>query len=149
MMLDVCLEASGSYAHLIGVDVVHSLLPARHRARRVAGPLARVAVGIPGIGGLERPGRRGPVHPVDRFEGRLTAAMDRLPILLAHVLWLIDVCGCTYETAAAELGTSPAEVERLVAEARHQLRADLISGPRRSSAGSTSPSPPGSPRPGH
>ena len=139
MTLDVCLEASGSYAHLIGVDMVNAMLPIRRaRWRR----------------------RQRSAAAIEGFERRLTAALDRLPILLAHVLWLVDVCGCTYDTAAAELGTSPERVEQLVAEARSQLRADLaasvgegsagggLSGPRRSPGGSTNRSRPGWLRPG-
>lgn len=124
MLLDVCLEVSGSYAHLVGVDTVHSLFGLRDRC------LSRI--------------RRRPVtgHLDGAFEHRLDAAVDRLPLLLAHVLWLVDICGCTYETAAAELGMAPNRVERLVAEARHQLRDELVSGPRRSPEGSTSPFPP-------
>lgn len=125
MMLDVCLEVSGSYAHLIGVDTVNAVLPLRPRHFRRVEPAPRV----------------------DRFEERLATAIDRLPFLLAHVLWLVDVCGSTYETAAAELATSPERVERLVADARGRLRDELISGPRRSPGGSTSRSRPGLPPP--
>lgn len=118
-MFDACLEVSGSYAHLVGVDVVHSILPARFRAWRRSAQLPLLT---------------------DGFEERLVDAVERLPILLAHVLWLVDVCGCTYETAAAELGRSSAEVETLVAAARRQLRDELVTDPRRSPARSTSPS---------
>ncbi len=126
MLLDVCLEVSGSYAHLIGVDTVNAVLPLRPRHLR----------------------RRWSVPPVNGFEQRLGSAVDRLPFLLVQVLWLVDVCGCTYETAAAELATSPERVERLVAEARRQLRDEVVSGPGRSLAGSTSRYRPGSPPPG-
>lgn len=129
---------AGGYAHLIGVDTVHSLVPNRPRVK-----------------GPDRSS-----NPPASFDQRLSDALARLPILLAHVLWLIDVCGCTYQTAAAELGTSPERVEQMVAEARRQLRQDLapaarpgrgperVSDPRRSPGGSTNPYRPGWQRPG-
>lgn len=145
MSIDLCLEASGSVAHLITTDTVSALLPARWRASRSirgrsAGRVAattRVDVGWEGA-------------VIDR---RVAAAIDRLPFLLVRVLWLIDVCRCSYDTAAVELGISPAQVERLVVVARHRVRHDLgvieVTGPppvsdsRRSCGGSTSRSRPG------
>ncbi len=128
-MMDVCLEVSGAYAHLVGVDTVNSLLPLRRYGWR---PVVRDVRPLRDLRDVRAPIDAG-------FEDRLSAAIDRLPFLLAHVLWLVDVCGSTYETAAVELGMAPERVEGLMAEARHQLRDELVSGPRRSPEESTSP----------
>ena len=152
--MELCVEASGSIAHLLATDTVNAVLPLRWSSvRRAAG----------------RPGPRA-ARPVD-IDRRIGAALDRLPFALVQVLWLIDVCRCSYDTAAAELGIAPAEVRLRVAEARRTLRAELaateptrsdlaraatptpapaddLTVRRRGSGGSTNPSRPGWRRPG-
>ncbi len=113
MPVDLCLEASGSVAHFFAADAAQARLAMRWRLRRPSGrqPVA---------------GRPAPLtaDALNAFDRRVAAAIDRLPFLLAHVLWLVDVCRCSYETAAVELGVTPERVERLVVEARERVRHD-------------------------
>lgn len=148
MTMDLCVEASGSIAHLLATDTLNAVLPLRWSSvrRAAARPSARAAR-VDVVAAL------GP--DLDR---RIGAALDRLPFALVHVLWLVDVCRCSYDTAAAESGLEPGEVRLRVAEARRRLRAE-VSAPtpapaddltvrRRSCGESTSRSRPGWRRPG-
>ncbi|MEM9565016.1 MAG: sigma factor-like helix-turn-helix DNA-binding protein [Actinomycetota bacterium] len=113
MPLDLCLEASGSVAHFLAADAAQARLPLRWRRRRSSRRNGQVGAAELGPDTL---------RAVDRG---VASAIDRLPFLLANVLWLIDVCRCSYETAAVELGVSPERVQALVVEARERIRHDV------------------------
>ncbi len=65
------------------------------------------------------------MEPVDE----ILRAVDRLPFLLVHALWLIDVCRCGYDEAAVELGTTPEVVAERVAAARETIRDEIVHKP--------------------
>ncbi len=63
-------------------------------------------------------------HAVTGQEGfhiMVLEAADRLPFALAESLWLVDVCNCSYEVAAASAGLSTHELTWRVHEARRQI----------------------------
>lgn len=81
----------------------------------------------------------------ESFHSTVHAAADRLPFALAESLWLVDVCNCSYEVAAANAGASTQELARRVHEARrqiaHQVRPYMASGLLRSPEGRVLPGP--------
>lgn len=50
------------------------------------------------------------------------SAAGELPFRQAQALWLVDTCGCSYDDAAAEAGTTPGWIVRRVAGGRKELR---------------------------
>lgn len=63
------------------------------------------------------------------FDAAVRSAVDRLPFVLAQSVWLVDICGCSYEVAAANAGTSSHEMGHRIRLARRRI-ADRVC-PRR------------------
>lgn len=59
--------------------------------------------------------------PAVEFAGLVPAAASELPFAQAQALWLVDVCGCTYADAAAEVRTTRGDIVRRVAGGREAL----------------------------
>ena len=58
----------------------------------------------------------------DGFDVRVRSAVDELPIEQAQAVWLVDVCSCSYDEAAREVGISRTQLCARVAEGRRFVR---------------------------
>ena len=61
----------------------------------------------------------------DAFVERVRAAADQLAVEQAHALWLVDVCGATYDEGATEIGVTPTTFASRVHSARDTIRRTL------------------------
>lgn len=76
-----------------------------------------------------------PSHERCELDAAIKRAAANLPYDDAQALWLVDVCGHRYGTAAKEAGTSTGELADRVRSGREQIRADIkssVSAPQRS-----------------
>ena len=64
-----------------------------------------------------------PLHGADTETIRRVAS--ELPFEESHALWLIDVCGCSYASAATQACVDADTIRSRVANGRHRLRAQL------------------------
>jgi predicted DNA-binding protein (UPF0251 family) len=60
------------------------------------------------------------------FVNQVRNATERLPFDQAHALWLVDVCGCTYDQVAHETNTSRTTIAGRVDNGRQSVRAMLV-----------------------
>jgi len=65
--------------------------------------------------------RRGPSSD-EAFADAVFVAVDTLPIDQAQALWLVDVCGCSYQQAAIEASANQAAIARRVRRGRETVR---------------------------
>ena len=63
--------------------------------------------------------------PEALFGPNVRAATERLPQAQAEAIWLVNVCGYSYERAAITTGVSRGQVAERVAEARQRIRQEL------------------------
>lgn len=127
MTLNICLESYGAAVHLMdslmGVSPAHasrSLCHVRVRSRAHRQKLA-LPTGLPA-----KPPSRAADH---EFADRVRTAAAAMPFEQAQALWLVDVCRCSYDQAAAEAAVPRAEIVDRVSQGRrtvrHQLTATL------------------------
>ncbi len=122
MAIDLCIESAGWVAHFVEANVGHSFLPLRHgaRMRQTADETAAnppVDIDIDTNTDTKD-------QPLDAAAQIRAVAAD-LPIEQATAVWLIDMCGCSYDVAAAALGVSRDELAAQVTEARRTIRNTL------------------------
>lgn len=140
--LNMCLESYAAAVHvmdaLMGASAERTHRPLRH-ARRFLGA-ARVAPlegwGVVASSSLGSNALMPTVvdqssadDSIVAFANQVRKATERLPFDQAYALWLVDVCGCTYDQAANETNTSRTTVAERVADGRRFVRAALVTEP--------------------
>lgn len=100
MAIELCLETSGFVVQAIEAGWVDHVF-----VRRVSQRLSRAT------------------NPADDIMVKDLA--DELSTEQATAVWLVDVCGVDYSTAAAEMSISATDLARTVAEARRSIRSGL------------------------
>jgi DNA-directed RNA polymerase specialized sigma24 family protein len=114
MPVDVCVESYAAFVH--AVDALLSTTWFMH---------TRVA----SANGSDPTWLRSEFFDSRRsFTDLVRQQVDALPIEQAHALWLVDVCDCSYEQAAAEIGASVPVIAGRVRSARRQIRHRLPAG---------------------
>ncbi len=122
MTLSLCLESYGAAVHvmdsLFGVSAEQTTRPLRHvRFNRSAQRSAS------GVSTTPRPTALSSVDAV--FAYRVRVAASGMPFEQAQALWLVDVCNCTYDEAAAEASVSRDEIVARIVDGRRFIRANL------------------------
>ncbi|MEM7323422.1 MAG: sigma factor-like helix-turn-helix DNA-binding protein [Actinomycetota bacterium] len=103
--MDICVEAYSSLAPMLSHETVGAAL----RLDQI------------------RPFRKKPANSdteLSRQEA-IHRAVDRLPFVLAQVLWLTAICGCSYDEVAAELSITREVVKDRVTEAYSTIRLEI------------------------
>ena len=122
MAIDLCIESAGWVAHFVEANVGHSFLPLRHGARMRQ--TADETAANPPVDIDTNTDTDTKDQPLDAAAQIRAVAAD-LPIEQATAVWLIDMCGYSYDVAAAALGVSRDELAAQVTEARRTIRNTL------------------------
>jgi predicted DNA-binding protein (UPF0251 family) len=99
MALDICVESYGMMVHALDTGFVSHLSNLGFRADRRQRPQTEVQDPCP-----------------------VKQHADELPFRQAKSLWLVDVCGCSYDQAAAEMRIDRADLAASVAAGRTSIR---------------------------
>lgn len=112
MAIDLCLEGAGWLLMMVDTSApgVAGLLPRRSAPTAVA----------PQPTGTTRPKTSVAASPNDRRQQVRMAAAE-LPIDQARAIWLVDVCGCRYDDAAAALQIDRDDLAARVAMGRRAI----------------------------
>lgn len=115
MAIDLCIESAGWVAQFVEANAGHSIPPLR-RSLRSRSLTTETTASI--------------TSPAAFDEGPSTEALIRttaaeLPIDQARAIWLIDMCGCSYDEAAATMGVTRDELATEVTSARQAIRSGL------------------------
>ncbi len=148
MTLNMCLESYAAAVHvmdaLMGASAERtqrSLSDTRLflGAARVAPPEGRGALAWSSFGSnaliptlVDTPSTDASIAA---FANQVRNATERLPFDQAYALWLVDVCGCTYDQAAHETNTSCMTIAAQVADGRRSVRAMLVTEPEATAVG--------------
>lgn len=103
MALDMCVETYGAAVHIFDAIVGSGILL------------------------RSKPGEQRTVPaPPSILDARVRAAADRLPFIEAQALWLVDVCGCSYDHAADVVGIERHVFASRVRDARRAVRDQAV-----------------------
>lgn len=113
MAIDLCLEGAGWLLMMVDTSApgVAGLLPRRSVPTAAAPPNPRGATG---------PKTSVAAGPNDRRQQVRMAAAE-LPIDQARAIWLVDVCGCRYDDAAAALQIDRDDLAARIAMGRRAI----------------------------
>ena len=121
MTLNLCLESYGAAVHLMDSLFGTGVLARQHRWCGGASASSAPA-DLPECAEL-------PYVDDARFGAQVSAAMRELEFEQARAIWLVDVCGCSYDQAAIESGVDRARFAATVAAARHEIRRHVVVDP--------------------
>jgi DNA-directed RNA polymerase specialized sigma24 family protein len=122
MPIDMCIE---SYA--AAVHVVDSMLSSGFYLRSRPGDDLVIEPGSTESRLVNELGDQGRVPANTNFGDAVRRAASRLPFDEAQALWLVDVCGSSYEHAADEARTTGSVIANRVAEGRRSIRCQVAS----------------------
>lgn len=123
MTLNLCLESYGAAVHVMDSLLGVSAEQARRPLRQVR--LARSSVRYSSPGAKQITPQLDDAE-AESFTRQVRAAAESMPFEQAHALWLVDVCRCSYDQAAAEVAVSRDELAGRVAGGRSFIRARMV-----------------------
>lgn len=114
MALELCIDSAAWILHAIDVGAPETLRGFHFRRSSPANPEADDDAKATSVRQSE-------------FDKAVRTAASDLAYEQAQAVWLVDVCGCDYEHAAAETQSSKREVADRVRAGRHQIRQSIAS----------------------